>query len=473
MLFRQIFDEKLAQYAYLIGCQKTGEAIIIDPERDIDRYISLAEKEGLSIVAAADTHIHADYISGLREFAERGIKVYASDEGDENWKYEWLINSDGYSYQLLKDGDTFTIGNIKFKASHTPGHTPEHMAYEVVDGATGSEPMGLLTGDFVFVGDVGRPDLLESAAGVQGNMEPSARTLYNSVQKFKSQPEYLQVWPGHGAGSACGKALGSVPESTVGYELRYNASIAASDTEDNFVSFILEGQPEPPYYFARMKRDNKMGPKILGQLPEPRHLAINEIDAIVANQDAVIIDTRDAESYMNMHLPNSILAPLNKQFNTIAGSYVEEDEEVYLIVDEHRLHEAVVDLIRIGLDNIRGYATPEIFERYREEGGNIKRMDMINFDAVDDHIKEGAKVLDVRKQTEFEDGHLPDAVNIAHTRLLARKDELDRSQPYVVHCAKGARAAVASAFLEREGFSVKHINDRVAPYLQEHNLVAQ
>jgi hydroxyacylglutathione hydrolase len=185
MYFKQIFDEKLAQYSYIIGCQKNGEALVIDPMRDIDTYIQIAAKENLKIVAAADTHIHADYLSGLRELAERGVKVYASDEGDADWKYEWL-NGSKYTYQLLKDGDVFSIGNIRFKAWHTPGHTPEHLSYFVTDGAAADEPLGIATGDFVFVGDVGRPDLLESAAGHVGNMEPSARRLFSTVEKFKS-----------------------------------------------------------------------------------------------------------------------------------------------------------------------------------------------------------------------------------------------------------------------------------------------
>ena len=227
MFFKQIFEEKLAQYAYLIGCQQFGEAIIIDPMRDIARYENLAKKHRLKIIAVAETHIHADYLSGVREFAEKGVKVYVSDEGDADWKYKYIIDST-YQYQLLKDGDEFSIGNIKFNTIHSPGHTPEHIIFLVTDGATTNEPMGVLSGDFVFVGDVGRPDLLETAAGKVGDMEVSAKEMYRSIQKFKSLPAYLQLWPGHGAGSACGKALGAVPKSTVGYEQQFNFSITFS-----------------------------------------------------------------------------------------------------------------------------------------------------------------------------------------------------------------------------------------------------
>ncbi|NBW71077.1 MAG: MBL fold metallo-hydrolase, partial [Bacteroidetes bacterium] len=359
MFFEQIFEEKLAQYAYVIGCQKSGEAVVIDPMRDIERYKTLAAKHGLTIVAAADTHIHADYLSGLREFAEQGVKVYASDEGDANWKYEWLKNSD-YNYELLTDNDTFKIGNIIFKAVHSPGHTPEHISYLVSDGATTDEPMGICSGDFVFVGDVGRPDLLESAAGMEGVMEESARVLYKSLDKFKDLESYVQVWPGHGAGSACGKALGAVPDSTVGYELRFNNSIKAAITEQDFVNFILDGQPEPPLYFARMKRDNKMGPKVLGELPKPAHLMADAfLSAVESDASAVVIDTRAREAFMAGHLKNALFSPVNKAFNTTLGSFVTEDENMYLVIEESQVDEAVVDLIRIGLDNIKGYITPE------------------------------------------------------------------------------------------------------------------
>ena len=241
MFFRQIFDEKLAQYAYIVGCQQTGEALVIDPERDIDRYVRAVEEEDLTITAVAETHIHADFLSGARELAERfDVQLYLSDEGTKDWKYEWVKNGD-YDHTLLKDGDSFRVGKIEVKAVHTPGHTPEHVSFLVTDrGGGASEPMGMATGDFVFVNDLGRPDLLESAAKMEGMMEPSARTLFNTVQGFLEMPDYIQVWPAHGAGSACGKALGSVPGTTVGYEKRFSPAIeAARRGEDAFVDFIL------------------------------------------------------------------------------------------------------------------------------------------------------------------------------------------------------------------------------------------
>ncbi len=462
MFFKQIFDAKLAQYSYLVGCQRTKEAVVIDPMRDIDRYQKLAEKERLKITAATETHIHADFLSGLREFAELGVKVYASDEGDENWKYEWLRSSD-YDYLLLKDGDQFNVGDVELRVRHTPGHTPEHISFLVVDKATADEPMGILSGDFVFVGDVGRPDLLETAAGEQGVMKSSANALFNSMQKFKSMPEYLQLWPGHGAGSACGKALGAVPESTVGYELRFNPSIQAAEEKQQFVDYILEGQPEPPLYFARMKEQNKKGPKLLREIPSPQRTKVKEMLKKVG-EGSTILDTRDRIAFMKAHLPGSLLSPLNKQFNTIAGSYIEEDQKIYLIIEEKKLEEAVRDLVRIGLDNIEGYTTPDELKSYFEGGGKSEQIDIINFEKVKKNLaedKDAFQVVDVRKSSEYEAGHVEGAKNIAHTRLADRKKELPEDKTLLVHCQSGGRASVASAMLANEGYKVKYIKDHI------------
>ncbi len=297
MLFRMIYDSRLAQAAYLIGCQKTGEAIVFDPERDVDRYIDIAKQNGLRIVGVAETHIHADFLSGAREMAERtGATVYVSKMGAPDWTSRWLTQKTGggaYPHKELKDGDSFRIGNIDFVAMYTPGHTPEHMAYLVVDrGGNANEPMGVVTGDFVFVGDLGRPDLLESAAGVEGMARPSAHTLWKSARRFlEDLPDWLQVWPAHGAGSACGKALGAVPQSTVGYERRFNPALRAASDEHRFVNFILEGQPEPPTYFARMKKENRDGPAVLGGLPQPRELT-DGAHLAAASANAQVLDVR-------------------------------------------------------------------------------------------------------------------------------------------------------------------------------------
>jgi len=459
MLFRMLYDHKLAQAAYLIGCQRTGEAIIIDPERDVDRYIEEVQRNGLKITAITETHIHADFLSGARELAERtGARLYLSAEGGPDWQYQWVNKKPSgglYNHQLLKDGDTFKVGNVQFKAVHTPGHTPEHLIYLVTDlGGGASEPMGLASGDFIFVGDVGRPDLLETAAGQVGTKEVSAQLLYKSIQRFKKLPDYLQVWPAHGAGSACGKALGAVPQSTVGYEKRFNPALGMFTNESIFVESILYGQPEPPYYFARMKKENRDGPAILGQLPKPEPVTAEAIKRILKKAVA-LLDTRPWAEFSAGHLPGALYSPLNTAFPTIAGSYVEPGVPIYLIVEKSRVNEAVTDLIRIGLDEVVGYITPATLKAFAKSSRKLVRTESMPMtDLKNYRLDSNTAILDVRHADEFEEGHLRGTVNIAHTRLLPRLDEIPKNKRLLVHCLSGSRSAYATAMLQRHGFNV-------------------
>ncbi len=462
MFMRMVYDEKLAEAAYVIGCQRTGEAIVIDPERDVDRYERLAAANGLRIVAVAETHIHADFLSGARELAEAGAMVYVSDEGDADWKYAWLDKKTGggsYRHRLLKDGETFRVGGIEFRAVHTPGHTPEHMCFMVTDRGGGADrPMGVATGDFVFVGDLGRPDLLESAAGLTGKADASAHRLFGTVRRFMEWPDYLQVWPGHGAGSACGKALGAVPTSTVGYEKMFNASVRAAADEAEFVEFILDAQPEPPLYFSRMKRDNKRGPRVLGiagkGVAVPRRLSALEM-AGVDGRETAIVDTRSWAEFRGGHVEGSLHLPLANTFGTDAGSLIGEGEGVVLVVEGARVEEAVRDLLRIGIDDIRGWF--EVGEM-GAIGGGLVGMDERSVGEVRAMMAdEGPFVLDVRRGTEFKEGHISGAVNIAHTRLLSRLSEVPRDRPVVVNCRSGARSARACSLLARHGYSCTNL----------------
>ncbi len=473
MLLRMVYDDKLAQAAYLIACQKTGEAIVIDPERDVDRYIALAEKHDLRIVATAETHIHADFVSGSRELAERlGAKVYVSDEGDENWKYQWLnkkSSGGSYDYQLLKDGDVFHIGEIEFRVMHTPGHTPEHICFIVTDrGGGADQPIGIATGDFVFVGDLGRPDLLETAAGQTGAREPAARQLFQTVAKLKTIPEFTQVWPAHGAGSACGKSLGAVPTSTIGYEHRFNSAIRHATDEQSFVDFILSGQPEPPLYFATMKRVNKVGPKVLGELPIPPKVAPQELRRINPREVA-IVDTRPWEAFRDGHVPGSLCLPLTSSFPTDAGSFIREDEDIYLIVSPDRVEEAVRDLIRIGLDNINGWADASELELYEDASHTLVKAPEETPEEARKMLDTGiVRVLDVRRATEFAEGHLPGAINIAHTRLAARLDEVPRDHQLLVNCRSGGRSARATSYLMRMGYQAINLKGGYLAWEETH-----
>ncbi|MBX3356904.1 MAG: MBL fold metallo-hydrolase [Phycisphaeraceae bacterium] len=463
MLFRMLYDDKLAQAAYLIGCQRTGEAIVIDPERDADRYIAAARAEGLRITAVAETHIHADYLSGARELAERtGAKVYLSDEGGADWKYLWVHHKSSggdYPHQLLKHHDTFSVGNIDFTTLHTPGHTPEHIAFLVTDRGSGAaEPMGIVSGDFVFVGDLGRPDLLETAAGHAGVKESSARQLRESARAFLDLPDFLQVWPAHGAGSACGKALGAVPQSTVGYEKRFNPLLRIAQDEARFVDSILDGQPEPPLYFARMKRENKSGPALLGALPKPR--ALTPADLADLTPDSVILDTRPWPAFRAAHLKGALSAPLDKSFPTIAGSYIDPRSAIILIAEPHQVAEAVRDLINVGLDRITAYATPDTLNTFTTSNpSRAVSTPEIDVAAAKSLLNSASPpfLLDVRKSVEFTAGHLPGATNAVHVRLPESLDRLPKNRPILVSCQGGMRSARACSLLQRHGFNVTNL----------------
>ena len=451
MLLRLFYDEKLAQASYLVGCAATGEALVVDANRDVEQYVRAAEREGLRITHVTETHIHADYVSGSRELARRtGAKLYLSAEGGPDWQYAFAAEEEAV---LLRDGDHFMVGNVKIEAVHTPGHTPEHLSFVVTDTAAADAPMGIFTGDFVFVGDVGRPDLLERAAGYKGTMEAGARALYRSLERFKALPDYLQVWPAHGAGSACGKALGAVPQTTVGYEKRFNWGLQYTD-EDAFVEAVLAGQPEPPRYFAEMKRINKVGPDLLGGIRRPVRLPHSRLAGLV-EEGALIIDTREAADYAAGHVPGTLNIPLNRSFNTWAGWLIPYDRDFYLIVDErceHCIDEAVRDLAFIGLDRVAGYLTSKAVAAWAAGGRELEKVDAISPSELARRIEAGeVNVLDVRGQVEWESGHIAGARHIPLGYLPNRLDEIPTDRPLVVQCQSGGRSAIAAALLQREG----------------------
>lgn len=452
MILQRFYDDKLAQTSYLIGCAATGEGLIIDPNRDVDQYVRATEAEGLEITHVAETHIHADFVSGARELAERtGARLHLSDEGDADWKYAFAAD---YGAVLLRDGDSFRVGNIRIDVMHTPGHTPEHISFLVTDRAAADRPIGIVTGDFVFVGDVGRPDLLEKAAKMEGTMEAGARTLFRSLQRFKELPDYLQIWPGHGAGSACGKGLSAIPHSTVGYERLFNWGLATDD-EEEFVRGVLTGQPEPPKYFAEMKRINKEGPRVLGGLRRPQRFSEGKLEAVL-DDDGLVIDTRHPAEFAREHIPGTINIPLNRGFTTWAGWLIPYDRDFHLILDDactHCVEEAARDLAMIGLDGLVGYFGVQVVDGWKREGRDVGSIGKITADELTDELAAGrVNVVDVRGATEWDAEHIPGAPNVFVGTLLEHLDEIPRGRPVVVHCQTGARSAIAASLLKANGF---------------------
>ncbi|MDQ8153311.1 MAG: MBL fold metallo-hydrolase [Gemmatimonadota bacterium] len=451
MYFERFYDTPLAQASYLIGCQATGEAVVIDANRDVAQYIHAAEAQKLRITQVTETHIHADYVSGSRELAHlTGATLLLSAEGGPEWQYAFAASAGA---TLLRDGDVFSAGNIRFTVMHTPGHTPEHLCFLVTDGAAANEPMGIVSGDFVFVGDVGRPDLLERAAKFAGTMDAAARTLYASLAKFRRLPDWLQLWPGHGAGSACGKALGAVPSSTVGYEKRFNWALAEM-IEEEFVASILEGQPEPPRYFAEMKRINRDGPALLHGLRRPERVPAARAGALLA-AGHVLVDTRAAASFASAHIPGTLNIPLDKSFSTWAGSLLPYDRDIYLIVDDEAraVDEAVRDLAMIGFDRVAGvlgHDTVPVWAATAAAGQVAQTSVAELHDAL---LPRGVAIIDVRNRSEWDAGRIPGAHHVQLGTLDQRLEEVPRDGVVVVQCQGGGRSAIAASLLAARGYT--------------------
>ena len=462
MFFSRIYDPTLAQASYLIGCQQTGTAVVVDPNRDVEQYVIAAQAEGLRITHVTETHIHADFVSGARELAARtGAQLLLSDEGGADWKYAYAGDADA---RLLTDGDTFMVGRIRMEALHTPGHTPEHLSFLVTDTAAAAGPWGILTGDFVFVGDVGRPDLLERAAGYVGTMEAGARTLFHSLDRFRRLPDHLQVWPGHGAGSACGKALGAIASSTVGYERVANWGVAATD-EEEFVRMVLDGQPEAPRYFAEMKRINKTGPRILGGFRAPNRLPPQALGGLLRLGE-LVVDTRSAADFAAGHIPGTINIPLDTSFTTWAGWLVPYDREIYLLLDDASARgaaPAIRALATIGLDRVAGAFDGSAIEAWTAAGGELGTVEHATITDVRTMMAHGdATIIDVRGHTEWEAGHLPGVPNVPLGYLRDEVAKLPPARPVVVLCQAGARSSIAASVLLAGG--VKNVVNMTGGY---------
>ncbi|MEO8030636.1 MAG: rhodanese-like domain-containing protein [Gemmatimonadota bacterium] len=451
MILTRFYDDSLAQASFLIGCSASGEAVIIDPNRRVEQYIAAADQAGLRISAVTETHIHADFVSGARELVSRtGATLYLSDEGGADWQYRYATDAGAVP---LTDGSSIEVGRVRLVAMHTPGHTPEHLSFLVTDTAGADGPIGIVTGDFVFAGDVGRPDLLERAAGVANAADAGARVLFRSLQRFRTLAEHLQVWPGHGAGSACGKGMSSMPQTTVGYELRYNWALQIAD-EAEFVRQALIGLPEPPRYFGEMKRINRDGPPLLGDQRSPSLLPEQRLKPLLA-AGAMVVDLRGAAAFAAGHVPGTISIPFNKSFTTWAGSLIPFDREFYLIADERGravLDHAAQDLMMIGLSRLAGAFGPEVLETWTAQEGPLQTAAQLSVAELSDRLQRNeVMVLDVRSQAEWDAGHLAGASHIPLGSLPERLTDIPVDRPLVVHCQGGGRSAIGVSLLQAAG----------------------
>lgn len=426
MFFKQFYDNHLSQASYLVGCQRTGEAIVIDPVRDLTKYMEVADSEGFKITQAAETHIHADFASGIRDVQERlNANIYVSGEGDDQLSYKNMPEHTNF----VKNQDIIQVGNIKLEVLHTPGHTPESISFLLTDeGGSSSVPMGLFSGDFIFVGDIGRPDLLEKSVQMEGTTEIGAKQMYQSIEGVKNLPDYIQIWPGHGAGSPCGKALGAIPMSTLGYEKINNWAFNVTD-ESKFVETLTSNQPAPPHHFAQMKKINQFGMNMY----QPYDVFPSLDNARIA------FDLRSKEAFHGGHTEGTINIPYNQNFINQIGWYLDYENSIDLIGDKSTVEQAAHTLQLIGFDNVAGYRLPksEILTQ------SIHSVDMTGKEEY---------ILDIRNEEEWNNGHLDQAVNIPHGKLLNENIPFNKEDKIYVHCQSGVRSSIAVGILENKGF---------------------
>ena len=437
MFLKQFYLGCLAQASYMIGSE--GEAAVIDPRRDVDEYLSEAKKEGLAIRHVIETHLHADFVSGHRELARStGAKIYFGAQARAR-----------FDHVAVRDGDEVALGNVMLRFLETPGHTPESICVVVFDRAAGNEPQAVLTGDTLFIGDVGRPDL---AAGGSVTPQELAGMLHDSLQKLLTLPDSVAVYPAHGAGSLCGKNISSETSSTIGQQRRFNYALQPMAREE-FVRLVTADLPEAPAYFARDAALNREGPGNLSDLPAPKPLSAEELEKI-QKAGGVVLDTRPAAAYGTGHVPGSIHIGLSGQFASWAGTLLSSETPIVLIAeDPERVAEAHVRLARVGLDNVAGYLSGGVLS-WHESGRPLARTDQISVDELARRLEAGevTQLVDVRRPGEWSSGHIAQARHVPLHELAARLQELDSTRPVTAICAGGYRSSMATSVLERKGF---------------------
>jgi glyoxylase-like metal-dependent hydrolase (beta-lactamase superfamily II) len=437
MYFKQFYLGCLAQASYMIGSD--GEAAVVDPRRDVDEYIAEARAQGLTIRHVIETHLHADFVSGHRELAERtGAKIYFGEKA-----------AAAFPHVGVKDGDEIRMGRVRLRFLETPGHTPESVSIVVTDLAQSEEPQAVLTGDTLFIGDVGRPDLL----GAKISPDTLAGQLYDSLhQKLLTLPDAVAVYPAHGAGSLCGRNISSEKSSTIGQQRRFNYALQPMARSD-FIALVTADLPEAPEYFSRDARLNREGPGSLAALPAPPALPPDEVERRVAD-GALLLDARASAEYGNGHVAGSLQIGLGGQFASWAGSLVPPEAAIVLVLeDETAIAEVQTRLARVGLENVVGYLAGGI-RAWDASGRPLARTEQIGVDELAARIGEGSDlaVVDVRRPAEWQTGHIARAVSAPLHELETRAEALDRDRPVAAMCAGGYRSAIATSMLERLGF---------------------
>jgi hydroxyacylglutathione hydrolase len=448
MIIQRFEAAGLAHYSYLLGSQ--GKAVVIDPKRDIDTYLRFAAEKNLKITHIVETHIHADYASGATALAAAtGAEMWLSayDTG-ETFEYQ-------FPHREFRDGEEFTVGDLRIVAVHTPGHTPEHLSFLVHDTRRCGQPMALFSGDFIFSGSIGRPDLLGEDAKRQ-----LAEQMYDSVnERIRQLPDGVEVYPGHGAGSLCGTSISDRAQTTLGYERFCNIFMADKDRA-HFVEHLLSTVPDFPDYYRRMKKINSEGPKLLHGIPGDRKLSVDEFRSL--REEAVVLDIRRPEAFAGAHVPGAIHIGAGLSFGLWVGIIVKPGRRIVLITEDGNTEEVRRALIRVGLDEIAGWLT---ISEWILAGGEIGRAPMV--DSRD--VAAGMKVLDVRGKAEFEHGHIPGASHIPLAQLEARLNEIPRNGTVAVVCGTGYRASIGASILMKAGIPAANVAGGMTAWSRTHS----
>ena len=437
MIFEQFYLECLSHASYLVGDTTSGKAVVVDPQRDVQQYIDRAAEHGLVITHVLETHFHADFLSGHLELARAtgATIVYGSAAAPK------------FPAHLMADGERLHLGQVVIEARHTPGHTPESTTYVVWEREGDAAPYGILTGDTLFIGDVGRPDLLVSVGHTSTEL---GHMLFESIRtRILPLPDETRVFPAHGAGSACGKHLSTETMSTLGEQRRTNYALQFPDAE-SFVAAVTEGQPEAPGYFAFDAARNKEDRATLDEHTAPERLSITRLlDA--RDRGTQIVDTRDSQYFATGHLRGSVNIGLGGRYAEYAGSVVRPDEDVIVVVESGEELEAKIRLARIGYDRVVGWFPAEDLADVPSEVERASRLTPAEFLERRGSVA-GLQVVDVRNDGEWKVNHLDGAVHIPVGQLRRRLGELESTVPTVVYCAGGYRSSIAASILRANGF---------------------
>jgi hydroxyacylglutathione hydrolase len=435
--FMHFLTEGIAQLSYLVGDDSTGAAAVIDPRPDVDIYIDAARKHKLSITHVLETHIHADYVSGARELADRtGAGIYLSREGGARY---------GFEHHEIRDGDRLEIGSPVLTCRHTPGHTPEHMSYLLSDKGEGGPPWGVLSGDSLFVGSIGRPDLLG-----EEQTDELSNQLFDTMRDFYLRlDDDVLLYPGHGHGSPCGADIGDRLTSTIGRERKTNKFLQIEDRR-RFIEHTLSTAPPVPKYYPRMKWINAEGPKVLGHLPVVFGMPPERFQGAVKRGDYIVIDTRSMLAFGGGHVPGAINIGARAELSLWAGWMLDPDRPILLVLEDDAELESVLALfIRTGYIRFAGYLVGGM-SAWTKAGLPIARIQQMSVHEVKEFHR--GQILDVRSASEWQGGHVPGAEHFFLPELRDRLNALDRNEPVITYCDSGYRASLASSILKAEGF---------------------